>query len=89
MFSYRKLLTIFSGVFGVITLYFACIGFGSVLEFWIWRTCTPDIVDLYLIKPMYGSALVLTALALAIWWFYERKKIDYDQLYNNINYGSV
>jgi len=32
---------------------------------------------------------VLTALALAIWWFYERKKIDYDQLYNNINYGSV
>ncbi len=85
----KKILTILSGIFGIITLYFGCVGLGGALEFWIWRTCTRDAVELHLIKPLYGSAIALFAVALAVWWLYERSNIDYTRLYSDINYGTV
>jgi hypothetical protein len=83
------LLKIATWITSTVIVYFGCVGLGSLLELWIWHTCTANAFELHLIKPMYGSLVFFLALGVVGLWTYEKRRVDYTRLYYDINYQTA
>lgn len=83
------LLKITTWVIGAVVVYFGCVGLGSLIEFWIWHKCTSNAIELHLIKPMYGSLVFFLTAGIVAVWMYEKRRVDYTRLYNDINYQTA
>lgn len=82
----KKILIFITCLIGGIVTYFGAVDLGTLIEHWLWHTCTTYSIDLHLIKPLYGSFVFALVGTLAVLWLLEKRHPDYSRLYNDINH---
>ena len=85
----EKILIVATCIIGCLVVYFGCLGLGTLVEHWIWHVCSNDSVDVHVIKPLYGSFVLIVSIGLSIAWAMRHRRFDYERLYNDIRYEDV